>query len=305
MIKMDALEEGDLIDIIAPAGRSNSKQLELAKSYLISKGFRVNAPMSMIKNHMHFANTEVKRFEFLKKALQSPESKAIWCLRGGSGSQQLFPYLDRLKKPKKTKLLIGLSDISSLHYYLNTKWKWPSLHAPVMSRMGAKHQSKKEEKEIWQSLMAEKKENIYSKLKPMNKTARNRKTVISGEVTGGNLITLQALLGGKLKFQAKQKILFLEDISEQPYRIDRAFTSMLQAGVFDSCRAIIFGDFTDCRGVGKSPSLEEELAFFANKLNIPVYSGLKSGHGRLQRPLWLGTKAKIEKKELIVSSPFK
>jgi muramoyltetrapeptide carboxypeptidase len=302
MTSIKALTKGDKIAIVAPSGIVKSLVAMRAKKYLTALGYQPQIPKGLLKPHLHFANTDDKRFYFLKEALLANDTTFIWSLRGGSGAQRLLPYLDKMAKPKHKKIFIGFSDNSLLQNYFAFKWDWASLHAPVLNRMSANKQSKAEEKLIWDFLTN--KVSSISGLKPVNALARKKKS-IGGKIVGGNLTTLQAAIGSSLRFKAKSKILFLEDVSELPYRIDRALVSLEQAGVFTDCKGIVLGDFTNCNGPKGSCSIQQELNAFAAQIKIPVYKGLKVGHGKIQQPMWLNVQSQILNSKLIMSSPLK
>jgi len=302
MAKINALSFGDNISIVAPSGKVEAATLNRATKYLTAKGYQPLVAKGLLKPHMHFANTDAKRFQYLKQALNNKNANFIWSLRGGSGAQRLLPYLDKMQQPLNTKVFIGFSDNTCLQNYFALNWNWPSLHAPVLNRMSTSKQSKAEEKMIWDFL--QNKKSVLSGLQAMNQKAKSTKS-IKGKIIGGNLTTLQAMLGSSLNLQAKSKILFLEDVSEMPYRIDRALVSLQQAGVFRACKAIVLGDFSHCKGLKGTTSIEQELHAFAQDLKLPVYKGLKVGHGKVQQPMWLNVNSQISNSKLIMSSPLK
>lgn len=291
-----SLKKGDIVDLVSPGFASHPNDVRGSIAFLKNWGLVPRFPKKSIEKHFLNANTDEKRFAHLKNALLAKDSSVIWCLRGGYGSIKLLPFLQKMKKPKKAKLLIGISDITSLHIFLNQKWNWPTLHGPLLDRLGAKKIGAKYEKELKKILWGEEKEIIFTNLKPLNSRARKLKK-ISASVVGGNMAVLQSTLGTPAQLSCKGKILFLEDIGERGYRLDRMFEHLDQAGVFKSCRALVLGDFIG----GEEPKSKKDLGprvfqEWAKKLKLPVFIGMQAGHAVIQRPVPLNTKAVLEKK---------
>ena len=130
------LQPGDRIEIIAPASPAPKKDLYNGLETLRQWGLIPSHSQNLLKKEFYFASNQEERFTQIKNALADPEIKAIYALRGGYGSHQLLPRLQRLKRPKRVKPLIGLSDISALHLFFNQNWRWPSLHSLVLTRLG-------------------------------------------------------------------------------------------------------------------------------------------------------------------------
>ena len=128
------VQKNDIVDIIAPASNSPFHKLEEGISWVESAGLIPRVPGDIIKTDVFFAAPLEIQLEHLKRALYS-DSKAIWCLRGGYGSMRLVPHLLKLRPPRKPKLLIGFSDITSLHLFFNQHWKWPTIHGRTISQM--------------------------------------------------------------------------------------------------------------------------------------------------------------------------
>ena len=305
------LSHGDVIDIVAPASACSEKHLELAVQWLEKQGYKARYDKDILKPQKFLAQTDSYRFKKLKNALLDRKSKAVWCLRGGYGSFRLWPDLMKVKLPKSVqpKLLIGLSDITSLHHFINQEWKWPSLHASLLDRIGQGKIDKHVETELMASLQGSQEVFEYNNLTPLNKRALSSKT-INGVVRGGNLTTFVLSIGTELslrKTQDKSIILFFEDIGERGYKVDRFLNHLKQSGVLKSVSALVFGDFTDCLEPNGQNLVPETLVDFACTLKIPVFTGLQSGHGDIQRPLFLNTPATLtcgKSGRMIVYSPY-
>jgi muramoyltetrapeptide carboxypeptidase len=296
------LQEGDIVDVIAPASKTTDAAVKGAIRFLNKWGLKPRVAKKMFGPSLFTANTDENRLRFLMDAIRAPDSKAVWCVRGGYGTNRLLPQLLREKKPSgPPKLLIGLSDITTLHAFVNQHWGWPTVHGPMLDRLGRGLTKKNHLAELHDFLFGEIPEITFSGLKPMNAAAR-KPGVVRGSVTGGNLITLQSLIGTRAGWRTKGRILFFEEIGEKGYRVDRALEHFRQSGHFDSAHAIVFGDFLDCVEVDGSKKLvPAALKRFAESLKIPVFSGIPSGHAPVQRPvpfetpseLYLGTKGRL------------
>lgn len=285
------LQQGDLIDVVAPGSASSEEFLETGIHILESYGFKVRYSENMLKPELFLANSDQYRFQDLKRALLAKDSKAIWCLRGGYGCIRLLPSLAKLEKPKTKKLLIGMSDITSLHLYLNQKWNWPTLHAPLLDRIGQYKINPTNLEEII-TVLKEPLKMDFSNLIALNDSARKSKKV-TGSVRGGNLVVAASTLGTPYQIKSKNCILFFEEIGEKAYRIDRLLQQFKQAGVFDQAKAVVFGDFTNCEEVDGRNLIQATLESFFKDLKIPALTGVKAGHDVIQRPIFLNTHAQL------------
>lgn len=288
------LKENDVIDVVAPGYPSQSHEVDGARDFLLKWNLQPRIPKGIIKPHFLHAHEDEDRWKFLKAAIESKDSRVIWCLRGGYGSNRLIPFLAKMKKPKEPKLLIGISDISSLHAFVNQEWGWPSLHAPLLDRLGRNLVSSKHEKEIHDILFGKTSTIEFKKLKPLNAAAKSSKRIKS-KIVGGNLTVLQSTLGTPWQINADRRLLFVEDIGERGYRVDRMFEQFRQAGILKKCQGIILGDFIG----GAEPGGTEDktnLVFkrWAADLEIPLFKGLEAGHAPVQRPVPFNTPCELE-----------
>ena len=287
------LKKGDIIDIVAPASACSEEHFKLGIKWIESMGFKPRYNNHILQPDLYLSNSDEFRFQDLKKAFYAKDSKAIWCLRGGYGSFRLWPQLLKLSKKAPPKLLIGLSDITSMHQFVNQKWQWPSLHASLLDRVGQNKLPAANEKELVDVITGQLDAVEFMDLTPMNELA-SKKKVIKGTVRGGNLCTYMVSVGTKLhpKYAKKDKtILFFEDIGERGYKVDRFLQHLTQAGIFDNVAAIVFGDFVDGLEASGQSLVHETLSRFAKQCKIPVFSGVETGHGVIQRPLFFNTAA--------------
>lgn len=272
------LNKNDVVEIIAPASNSPLNKLEDGLLWVEKIGLRPHVPQDIIKTDLFFAAPLEIQLKHLKEAIYG-DSKAIWCLRGGYGSMRLIPHLLKLKPPVKPKLFIGFSDITALHLFFSQRWNWPVIHGRTISQMHPEFSGTPDRKLLTDIIFGKKKENTFKKLIPLNESASESKT-ISASITGGNLRILQSSLGTSWELKAKGKILFIEDVAERGYSVDRMLEQMIQARIIDKgVKAIIFGDFTEGLEKDGRDLTGEAIKRFASRVPYPVLRGLPAGHG--------------------------
>ncbi len=300
MIAWEPLKKGDLVDVVAPGWACSVDLLDPARELLRGWGLDVRMPFSLLEPWKFFANTDQNRGEFLQKALHAKDSKAVWCLRAASGTHRVLPAVFKKVKPKKAKLVIGFSDITSLHCVLQKKWKWASLHGAMLDRLALNNLDPAIVEQTRAVVFGETDVVEFENLQPLNSAASKAKT-IRGLTMGGNLTVIQSLIGTGFLPSFKDAILFFEDVDERGYRLDRMFVHLAQAGVFKGVRAIVLGQFTGGNEPGKKDQPGEPLNYvkwaienLADSQKIPVFSGLPVGHGHLQWPFPLGAPAEIK-----------
>ncbi len=287
------LNETSRVSLIAPGFRTMPGQLGPAKGFLKGWGLNVDYPKDTFGSHFMMAHSDKMRFKNLKKALLSPSSDGVWCIRGGYGSMRLLPYLDQVKRPKQQKLFIGLSDITSLLLYLKQKWGWTVLHGPTLDRLGSGRVESRELDLLYDIVFGMKTQVEFKGLKAFNSLGK-KKSIIKAPITGGNLITLQASIGTPYEIETRGHFLFIEDIGERAYRVDRVLEHLRQAGKLKGIKGLLVGQFTHGNEPGNKRSLvPKAIQEFAQTVDFPVVGGIECGHGYIQRPLPLGPKAQL------------
>jgi len=281
------------VDIITPASSASREELQWSLKFLKSLDLKPSFKGGFSKNSF-FAQEDKLSAKIFQESLQNQETKIIWSLRGGYGSQRLLCFLK--KRPQRSKkIFIGSSDVTVLHDWIHHHLNWPSLHFPVMSKL---KQTSSLSHQKFKNLIQKKIKFVeFSGLKLLNKK-KNFKDIIS-KITGGNLTLIQTSIGTPWNFSRKNKILFLEDVNQKPYTLHRALWQMKWSGVFKGVRAVIFGEFD-------LMTQKRVIQVFAQQCSFPVLYGLKCGHGRVSDPLPLGTRAelKVHQGKLKVFSPF-
>lgn len=301
------LKPGDLIDVVAPGSSAPADALQRGVEVLEGWGFRVRIPEGLLKPDTFFANTDAERLKVLKRALHAKDSRAVWFVRGGSGTHRLLPALFKGARPRTPKLILGFSDATSLLNGVLKHWKWSSLHAPVLTQLGRGELAAEDTEELRRLLVGDIAGIEFAKLQPLNTAARARRGVLRGSVIGGNLTVFQNLIGVPEAVSPRGKILFFEEINERGYRIDRTLTHLRQAKFFDGAVAVVFGEFLggDEPGAPGVNRVAWAIENFARDLKIPLYGGLPVGHGTRNRVVPMGTGATIRAGTLWIDSPLK
>ena len=259
--------------------------------------------MSQISASESFFN---KKFRHLKTALEAPDSEAIWCIRGGYGSQKIMPFLFKMKKPIKPKLFIGYSDVTVLQVFFNRKWKWPVLHFPVLIHLQDCSSSGLQRfKRIVKGSL---RQQSFLRLKLLN-TNYKGPGEIKSYLTGGNLTLIQSSIGTPWEGSFQNKLLFLEDTGEAPYRLDRALWQMLSAGVFKGVKGVVLGDFVFSGSKNNRWEIKEVFRSFASQVSFPVVEGVPCGHGKKKEALPFLTSCSLKvqaqgRASLHIASPF-
>ncbi len=295
------LTRGMVVDVVAPSGRDcDPDTVERVKALLESWQLIPRVSPDLFGEHLLCANTDENRFKQLREALLNPESSAVWCLRGGYGCTRLMPALIKLKVPKISKLFIGFSDITTLHLFLQQKWHWQTLHGPSASQVAHQRIHADNIQELKKVVFGKLKQLVFS-LSPLNDVANHTKRITSSLI-GGNLTLVQASLATPWQIETKGKILFLEEVNETAYRVDRMLQHLQQAGILRQVQAIVFGDFISEKKSNDEALMQAVLKHFAKAQHVPILQCTGVGHGEANRSLPLATSAEIKfsKKQLTV-----
>lgn len=286
------LKPGDLVDIIAPASKCHPDVLEKMTNLLESWGLRSNIPEDIFGDSLLYANTDEKRFAHLKHALLNTTSKAVWCLLGGYGSAKLIPMLSKLKPPPQAKIFIGFSDITALHIFLQQQWGWTTIHGPSGYQASLNKVAENSVHILKDMLFHPEIALCYDEIIPLNQFAKNN-LVINATLIGGNLHLLQTSLGTSWQINADNKIVFIEEVNERAYRVDRVLAHLSQAGIFDRVKAILFGDFIDNGEPNGEFLVNDIIKEFAQQISVPVLQIKNIGHGPINNPILLGSTARL------------
>lgn len=297
MIFPKSLKKGDKIAVISPAGAVDTTQLEKGIEMIKSRGFEPvlgEHLYTKFSNGYNYAGTEKERTKDINWALNDKEIKAIWASRGGYGCQHLLQHLKLKNFTENPKWYIGYSDNTVIQSYLLKKG-FVSIHGQTIktSSFGVTDESY----DLIFDILKGKKPKYSLKSHPLNKKGN-----IQGELVGGNLALIYALLGTKYSFDFKDKILFIEDIGENFYALDRMIMSLELAGVFNKIKGLIVGGMTNMGDEKENKSYEESFDEFVYKLisdriskyKFPVVFAFPNGHIKDNRPLLIGANMKMK-----------
>jgi muramoyltetrapeptide carboxypeptidase len=281
-----ALHPGDPVAVIAPAGPFDRPAFEAGLT-VIGRRYRVRYDERIHARHRYLAGDDDRRLAELTAALADPETKAVFCARGGYGSMRLLGKLSALAATPAIirKPLIGFSDITALHQWLQSRGL-VSIHGPVLTQLGR--------------LSAQGPERLYSLLEsaspaqPLTGTATYVGGAVEGPLLGGNLSVITRLLGTPFLPPLEGAILLLEDVAEQPYRLDRMWTHMELAGVFRQISGIVLGSFIGCEQRDASYTGADVLRDLAAATGLPCAAGFPIGHGDINDPVPLGVRARLD-----------
>ena len=272
--------------MLAPAGPVRAELLGAVAPLYARHGYRVRLYDSCYASTGYLAGPDALRLADLHAALADDEVAAIHCLRGGYGAMRLLDGIDAALLRRKPKLLIGYSDITALHA-LWALHGLPSLHAPMPGSDLIKPGREDDEEALFHLLRHGLQTGAV--LSPaLEPGALHLPGEASGQLIGGNLSLVAALLGTPWAWQAQGAILFLEDINEEIYRIDRLLTQLRLAGVLDAVAGFVLGSFTE--EVSPAALLRDTLL----PLKKPVLGGWPTGHGTPNRPLPLGLRVQMQ-----------
>lgn len=293
MLLPPRLRPGDLVRVIAPSGPFDPEDLERGMAVLREKlGLVPRHRNDLASRYRYLAGSDARRLEEWREAVADPDARAIFCARGGFGASRLLAELDPAPLLRRPKLLVGFSDVTALHAVLN-RAGLATVHGPVLTQLGRAPDS-----------AVSHLRNLITRTGPkpgafdapqdgagLLATRVLRPGRVKGPLLGGSLTLLAHLAGTPFAPQLAGAILFIEDVSEAPYRLDRSLTQLLLSGAFDRIAGIALGQFTRCDDAGVRG--EEVVAEAAYALGVPAVLGIPAGHEDANFALPLGASATL------------
>ncbi len=272
MAKPARLSPGGRVGVIAPAGCVDERDLSSGVQVIRQYGFDVELAPSILERRGYLAGDERARANDLVSFFERIDISAIFCARGGFGSAQLLPYLTHVDFSAAPKIFAGYSDITMLLNWFNQRFGLVTFHAPMVAMEMARGLNSRSQEGFWSLLMGKNKEwrvELGEIIRP---------GIAEGAMMGGCLSVLVTSLGTPYEIETNGKLLFLEDVGERPYRVERMLTHLKMAGKLDHLAGLVFGDFINCEGDGSREVRQIVGEMFAHA-SYPVVMGLPAGHG--------------------------
>ncbi|MFN4083581.1 MAG: LD-carboxypeptidase [Bacteroidia bacterium] len=283
------LKQGDKVAIAATARKVSQEEMKPFIDFLQSQGFNVVLSSNIYNSYHQFAGTDYERTKGLQTLLDDETIKAVFFARGGYGTVRIIDLLNFDKLNQNPKWLVGFSDITVLHSHVLKNSNMATMHAP----MAINYQKVTEQ--IFKNIIHNLKGNFLSysvQQNPYNKNTQN----VSGILTGGNLSVLYSVLGSKSDINTDDMVLFIEDLDEYLYHIDRMMQALKRAGKLKKLKALLVGGFTQMRDntipFGFTP--EEIILQTIAEYNYPVFFDIPAGHIENNNPLIFGKQIHIK-----------
>ena len=288
--KPRALRPGDPVAVVAPSGPAPAARLS-AGTALLADRYRVEQSDGLTQKLGFLAGDDGRRLAELRWALSDPRLAAVFCARGGHGALRLLPsLLDVRGEELPARPLIGFSDVTVLHAFLALH-KRVSIHGPVVTQLGELPAS--DRAQLFALLENSDPPPPISGLVSLGVSQRET----TGRLLGGNLEVLSRLCGTPLQrvfSQSGPLVLMIEEVTESPYRIDRALTHLRQSGMLDHVVAAVVGDLMRCEGPDGHPSALDVIVERLGGLGVPVLAGVPLGHGARNRAVPLGVAVHVD-----------
>ncbi len=292
------LKPGDTIGIASPARAIEAQLVQPAISLLASHGFQVVVGKNVYNRSNQMAGTDSEKVADFQALINNPDVKAILCTRGGYGSVRILDALDFKPLVNQQKWLIGYSDVTAFHSHIHQQFNLPTLHATMPVNIS---DSPDANESISNSTLID---ALLGKTLTYNFSNHNltQPGNANGVLVGGNLSMLYSLCGSSSDIDTRGKILFLEDLDEYLYHVDRMMMNLKRTGKLDQLAGLVIGGMSDMNdnAIPFGKTAEEIILEHTQEFNYPIYFGLEAGHIQPNRALRLGMEAIIQDNQLIL-----
>lgn len=300
ILKPRRLVRGDTVGLVAPASNSlEDEGIRISLDLIRSLGFNVKQGAHLFDRQQYLAGEDRARADDVNTMFADDNVDAIFCLRGGYGTPRILPFLDYDLIRNRPKVLLGMSDITGILTAIHTKTGVVGFHGPNASGSFSDYSLSEFKKVLVQPTpttligAAPPFEAGEGRVDKSNRLTHITGGTAKGRLIGGNLTLISVLMGTEFEPDFRDRIVFLEDVHEAPYRIDRMLTQLRLAGKLQEAAGIVFGKFTDSDTDGNTFSLEEVFRDRTADLGIPVVRGLMIGHVREQTVVPIGIEAEL------------
>lgn len=304
IVKPKALQHGDTIGVVVPAGPVNRERIDRALARVHERGFRIKTYGDIYRSSGYLAGDDATRAAELMAAFADPETTAVWCARGGYGVMRLLDRIDFEVIRRNPKIFVGFSDITALHHAFHQATGLTTFHGPNLQDGFGKPDDMPpaNERALWRAILADNQPSAGEET-PIDLAGADTsqlRTLHGGtctaRLTGGNLAVIAGMLGTPYEMQTAGRILFLEDIGERLYRIDRYLSQLRLAGKLSKLAGVVLGSFSyDDGDQADDPVAIAALCeeFFAD-LGVPVLAGFPAGHAESNLTLPIGGLIKLD-----------
>jgi muramoyltetrapeptide carboxypeptidase len=303
IIRPHRLRAGDLVGLVAPSGAiDDSQPAEIARESLEAMGLRVREGQHLRARRGYLAGTDEQRAADVNAMIRDPEVRGIFAIRGGWGAARIVERLDYDTLARDPKVLAGYSDITALHNAVHARTGLVTFHSPIAASSWAAYPYEHFRRVVFDAeapTLVQAPDTGDTLVPQQNRVRRIHPGRARGRLLGGNLTVLSHLVGTPYIPSFDGAILFLEDVSEAPYRLDRMLTQLKLAGILDAIAGFVFGRCTDCEpgeGYG-SLNLETVLVDHIAPLGVPAWFNAMIGHIRDQWTIPVGIDAELDADE--------
>jgi muramoyltetrapeptide carboxypeptidase len=316
IVKPKGLRRGDAIGVVAPAGPVDRQRIERALARLQERGFRIKTYGDIFRSRGYLAGDDATRAAELMAAFADPETAAVWCARGGYGVARILDRLDFEVIRRNPKVFLGFSDITLLHIAIQQRTRLITFHGPNLQDGFGKPDDMPAANEaaLWRAVLA-------SDEQPAGASTPLRGYVFdfsgvdnvdlrpicagvaTGRLIGGNLAVMCGVMGTPFEVETAGHILFLEDISERAYRIDRYLSQLKLAGKLSAVTGVLLGTFSYEVGEKADEQSDIHSLFkeYLEPLGVPVLAGFPAGHEHFNLALPMGALVKVDANQKSVS----
>ncbi len=288
------LQKGDKVAVLSTASKidqshpETKEKLEFGIAELESWGLEVVRGDTLDAAHHQYAGTDEERIQDFQRMLDDPSIKAIICARGGYGSVRILDHISFENYIESPKWISGYSDVTAFHNHINQNFGIQSIHSVMVSAMKGKEKA---------TLKSLKKALFGKKLKYKAKgSVLNKSGESSGQVVGGNLSILYSLMGSNSQLDTTGKILFIEDVGEKLYHVDRMMMNLKRAGLLNQLAGLVVGGFTNMKDneVPYGKTAQEIILEHTEPFNYPIAFDFPAGHQSMNVALYMGRAASLQ-----------
>jgi muramoyltetrapeptide carboxypeptidase len=285
------LSKGSTVGIVSTARKIDSEVIKMVVNMLKSEGFSVKLASNIENEDNQYCGTDDERTKAFQELLDDDSVEAILCARGGYGTVRIIDNINFSEFTKKPKWIAGFSDVTVIHSHLNTLHRVSSLHSTMPISMARPDNTSQLESnsQLYQALKGASLHFTFQSSRILNSAS------FEGEIVGGNLSILYSLLASKSDLDTTGKILFIEDLDEYLYHIDRMMMALKRSGKLDGLKGLIIGTMADMNDndVPFGKDAFEIITEHASQFDFPVVFNFPAGHSALNYPIRMGMKATV------------